>query len=613
MAVRRGISVLDLLPQTSGVALQIPDGIVEQIGVLTVLDHRATTSGDFYLHEGTLQSVADALDVDTSAWALRIPGLTHGLRFRLAIQRQGTPAAGLQEASPTLWTLDIEVWDVEILIPGVQAAKPVGGTGVTPLTLQATGTTDATKRVYLVASGVVRISGGGPAGTQVQVVDSPDPFDPTAPTGAVIRLTARPPSFLFGDSHFGMTLDQFVIDLSKTFTPAEIVARGHDELWEGVAFKETTFYFPPDTPLVHSLSVSARDVIIGDPGGLQGELRIEFGQDFTAQFNTRIAVKEQLAAGGEADVAETTPPPRGATLEFAITPGTAGAAKRIRAIFAVGPGELITGHTDLAAVGVRWKLPDGSEGTSPTTPWFDAPTTNLLHYRLRLGNPTTATNTASPASAVPADQIELVEVFVRFPRAAGGPSGVAPLIDATIDGTTLRNVLHIRGPRARLAGVTLNTRSGNADWTLGGGSAPVTRPGAPSFVLPTLPDGTTTIDLVAADTNGIRRIRIDVVPAGPLTVGHQSSEVGTSPAAVTVVGTGDASPTSVTDTFLAARFHAAGDRPSAPAPATFAGATITVPRGADAEVEVPVPTGALDPLPATVLQPTNTSTTVQVT
>jgi hypothetical protein len=44
MSVRQGISILDILPQTTGVALQIPDNIVETIGVLTILNHRSTTS-----------------------------------------------------------------------------------------------------------------------------------------------------------------------------------------------------------------------------------------------------------------------------------------------------------------------------------------------------------------------------------------------------------------------------------------------------------------------------------------------------------------------------------------------------------------------------------------
>ena len=78
----------------------------------------------------------------------------------------------------------------------------------------------------------------------VQLVDTPDPFDPTTPTGAVARLTVRPPHFFFRRSEYGMTLDRFTLDLSKAFTPADVVTRGHDETWQGVAFKEATFYTP---------------------------------------------------------------------------------------------------------------------------------------------------------------------------------------------------------------------------------------------------------------------------------------------------------------------------------------------------------------------------------
>src|SRR5215469_8752257 len=151
MSARLGLSILDLLPQTSGLALQVPDGVVEKIGVLTILDHRGATSADFFLHEGTLQSPADALDIDTSSWAVKIPGLTQGLPFRLAVQRATTPASQ-EEPAPQLWTIDIEIWDVEILIPGVRAATPVGGVGVTALTLQPV--TSSNSQVYMVGRGV---------------------------------------------------------------------------------------------------------------------------------------------------------------------------------------------------------------------------------------------------------------------------------------------------------------------------------------------------------------------------------------------------------------------------------------------------------------------------
>ncbi|MFY0534322.1 hypothetical protein [Nannocystis pusilla] len=355
--------------------------------------------------------------------------------------------------------------------------------------------------------------------------------------------------------------------------------------------------FPPSTPLVHSLSVSARDFIIGDPGGLQGEIRIEFGQDFDDVYNSRLTIREEEADGDEVEVAETTIPPPGTRREYALTLGPGGAKRRIRAEFDVGAGELIPGHTDLAVVGVWWKLPNGDEGNEPITPWFDAPTDGQLQYRLRVGDPSTAVNTATPASAVPAGQTELVDVHVTFPLQAGGPTGIGPVIDATIGADTFRNVLHLRGPRALLATVTLQLRSGTADWRLGTGGAPVTRNGVASFALPLLAEGRPTTDLVASSNDGIRRVRIDVVPTGPLAIGHQSTTDNTSPARVTVVGTGPATPTAVVDTFLATPFHADADRPAAPNPATIAGTDVTVPQGADAEVEVPVPTGANDPPP----------------
>jgi len=612
MADRLGISVLDLLPQTSGLAVQAPDAVIEKIGVLTILDHRSTVSQDFVLHEGVLQSALEVLGIDTSSWAVKIPGLTLGLPFRLAIQRGAPAGSGAEEPAPTLWTLDIEVWDVEVQIPGVQAAAKSGGDGVTPLTLIATGTTDEDKKVFLVGRGVVRIAGGGSAGTSVQIVDSPDPLDPTAPTGSVIRLTVQPPSFLFGQSKYGMTLDEFVLDFSKTYTPSEIAARGHDEAWEGVAFREASFYFPPDTPFVHSLSLSTRDVIIGDPGGLQGELAVEFGQDLADVYNTRIAVRRQDGQN-EVDVPRSSPASDEPAVVFAVPAGPNGTAQRVKAVFSVGAGELIPGHTDLAVVGVYWKLPDGTEGTGGETPWFDAPTDKPLVYRLREGAPSTATNTAAPASKVPDGQTELAEVKVTFPRDSGGPSGVAPLVDCTVGTTVYTNVIHLRGPRTRLKGISLAVRGGGkADWTLTPGSYAAGANDTSTVTLPLLPEDVTRGYLTAQTKDGTRRILIEATRQGPLALGHQKDTGASSKSMVTVDGTGDASPTSVKATFLATPFHLAKERKPAKDPATISGTEVTVPQGADAEVEVPLPSGADDPVPAPVIPVGTTSSVVQV-
>ena len=99
---------------------------------------------------------------------------------------------------------------------------------------------------------------------------------------------------------------------------------------------------------------------------------------------------------------------------------------------------------------------------------------------------------------------------------------------------------------------------------------------------------------------------------GPLVVGCQTSADNGSASAVTIVGQGDATPTSVTETFLAAPFHLQTLRKATAPAATIAGAQVIVPQGADAEVEVTVPIGENDPVPPVVTTPGAVPTTVQM-
>ena len=103
------------------------------------------------------------------------------------------------------------------------------------------------------------------------------------------------------------------------------------------------------------------------------------------------------------------------------------------------------------------------------------------------------------------------------------------------------------------------------NWRVGSGSAPLTQPSASSLTLPIFPAGTTNADVLVGDPNGQRRLHIEVVPQGPLAVGHQTNATASSPGVVSVVGTGDATPTSVTDTFLARPYHTSTQRTGSPA------------------------------------------------
>jgi hypothetical protein len=593
---RLGISILDLLPQTTDLANFVPDEAVEKLGILTVLDHKSSVSDEFILHSGTLQSIGDILGLDAAKASIKIPGLTQGLPFRLAVRRGG-PAAGGQEGQPDEWTLDVSVSNVEVLMPGLKGARQAGGVGVTPLHLEKL---DPEKKVFLVASGVLRLKGAPGVASTTQLVDSPDPFDPTAPTGAVVRLTVRPPHFLFFSSQYGMTLDRFTLDLSKAITPADVVARGHDETWEGVSFKEATFYTPPDGPILPSLSISARDVIVGDPGGRQGELRVEWGADFADQFNTHIKVFRRPASGDDVEVAQTAPPAGSPFLEYGIDESAAGLTNQVRCTF--GVGDAVPGHTDFGVVGVWWQLPDGQEGNTPTTPYFTAPTDKVLKYKLRLGDPGATFEQKTPASTIPEGQTELIEATVRFPR-IGAPKPGAPLVDAVIGGATFSNVVHIRGPRERLEGVVLQARRGTAaveaNWLLGVGSAPASANKKTTFSLPKLAEGAGIVDLLASADSGPRRVRIEVVRTGHLVIGHQTGADPATPAVVSVAGLSEVTPSSVVDTFEADGFHTTGDRHAAATSADIAPPNIQVPAGTIAEVEFafPADTGVIPPPP----------------
>jgi len=119
-----------------------------------------------------------------------------------------------------------------------------------------------------------------------------------------------------------------------------------------------------------------------------------------------------------------------------------------------------------------------------------------------------------------------------------------------------------------------------------------------------------------ADADGTRRVKLEVVPQGPLAIGHQQDASPNAKGVVTIlspgVGAGDATPTGVSQTFLAVPFHLRAEQPAAPAPATIIGTLVTVPTGADAEVDVPVPAGAAEPLPVVPIPVPASRRTVQV-
>ena len=620
MAVLRGINILDLLPVTTGISSAVPDGILEQIAALNIVDHRSTISPGFYLHAGTLQSVADQFDLNTTNWVVSIPGVSTGLPFRVAITRAGTfpPNGGgianaanfNQENIPAVWAIDIVVNPVILVIPGLNAATINDGDPMKTPSLQAVSGGPLQRRVTLQASCVLRITGGGPGGTQVQLMDAPDPLDPNAPSGATVRANMQPNTAMFGSSQYGMKLDTLVADLSRQFTPPDIEARGHDEAWTGISLKELTFFLPVKTPLVDNLTLGVKDLIIGSPFGMQGEVAADFSKDFPDSLNSYMTIEQSVADASTIKISGTNTVVNPPLFEYPVATTATAQTQKIRAKFEIDEAA-IPGVADTKVVGVWWKIPGGIEGNAAETPWFDAPTDDILRYRLRIVDATIIGQPAAQPSlvtAVPTGQTELQEVTVIFPRLAGAPSGSPPIIDAKVNGgSPYSNVMHLRGPRSSLTKIVLETRSQaiKVKWAIGVGSAPVIEPSANTFNLNRLPSGNGPFTLFVtdnngdpADTQGVRRIRIDVVGAGPLAIGHQESAASSSLGIVSLDGTAaPLQPTTVTDTFLAREYHTKGARSTAQKAATLDGAKIQTDVGTDAEVEVAIPTGEDSPIP----------------
>jgi hypothetical protein len=584
VTLRRGTSLLDLLPQTTELAGVLPDDIVDRVGVLTVLDHRSMESEGVVFHRGTLQDPTDVLGVDTSQWVLNIPGVSTGLPFRLAVRRGQAGTGGNQEAGSTGWVLDILVEDAELRISQLRPAVLAGGQGTNPLHLEPSpGGGD----VVLAFSGVVRVSGGGADGTKIEVVDDPDPFDPDAPAGAVIRLTARPPSFLFGSTQYGATLENLLVDLSRNFTPGDVMARGHGEDFEGLAYKSLSFYLPKSTPIVGSLSISTKDVIFGwSPLGVQGELALEFGKQFQ---NLVLGGVTFIPTGDPSHPLTVTNQGQNTTNLDVQLPSSATATTpaSVDVQFSV-PTNTIDGRKPTS---VSWALSDGREGALldlPGTITLSVRVNDVLKFRIEV-TPTDPSDDTGPS--------KLAEVAVRFVAATGGPNSTpASKINVVLGNQTFKNATKVRGNPTALAGIRFETdpTDTKALWSVGAGVIKDASTERNAVFTPQLlpdPDGHP-VKLQLQSNNHTRYLELEIKRNQAVLIGHRTDD---GQGKVTRVPAGNItvdSPPKPT-TYALAAFHATGDHGTTQQKAANPEVTITpgstsfaVPPGILADVQV---------------------------
>jgi len=555
---KRGISLLDLTAPFPGAQALVPDDLAAHLENLAVVSHRSTVSPGAIVHCGVIQPLADLGFPALRSWPVEVPGLNSGLPFRL-VRTRAQPGAGqnLEPAGSTAF-VDLVVDRIAVTIPGLRPATLVPTASASVAHLVPDTTRSAVK---IVGSGVVRIDLSGP-GDVVGFVDWPDPFDPAAPSGAVYRVTFSPVSFFIGGSEIGMVVDRLVYDASTQVTPPEIIARGQTPGWEGISIAEATLLLPPDTPLVDKLTIGVKDVLLGSPAGLQGQIQVELGRtpinaaavEFLQDFSGAEQQRPVSGSGRELTVPFLTGTPGTGRMRAKLNPSALGAST----------------HPHLA-----WTLPDGSAGGQDDSGWF-------------------TTSVGETMSGTFSEEVDGKQVFdaptsYTFVQAESTAPHAAQ-VNAHVGAVDIANVVAVSGTQAVLNELDFESALNPADaaglqWQCGEGADAQTRTGPDFVLLPSADPGTSYIVVTDAQ-NRTRRVRVDVLDQGSLLIGAQDGVHDATGALVPIRG--------VEQTYDLNAFHRDATLTPFSTNASVSGGAVTVPDGGLAEVTVELGSG-LDP------------------
>lgn len=560
---KRGISLLDLAQPFPGSQAVLPDGLAARLENFCVVSHRATTSAGAVIHTGVIQPIADLGFPSLRDWDVEVPGLNTGLPFRLVRTRTAPGAGETLEPAGASAFLDLIVDRIAITVPGLRPAILVPSAPGVVAHLVPDG---ARSKVKIVGSGVVRIDLSG-AGDLIRFVDWPDPFDPLAPSGAVYRVSFDPVSFFVGGSEIGLTVDRLVFDASGQVTPAEIIARGQTPGWQGISISEATLFLPPNAPLVDKVTVGVKDVLLGSPAGLQGEIRVELGR--TPINPAAVQFLQQDAAGTEH--------PR--------TPGGSGRQLSVPFVTNTPSTGRMRAKLDPSAVGaatqprIAWTLPDGTPVNANDTGWFSASVDEVMSGRF--------------SEEVDGERVLDTPTSYTFVQAEPEVQHAAP-VNVHVGAVDISNVVVVAGSARALNLLTFESALNPADaaalrWQHGEGSDAHTRTGADFVLTPSSEPGTSYID-VKDPKNRTRRIRVDVLAEGTLLVGAEGGVYNQVGELLDIRG--------VDQTYNLNAFHRDGSLKPFAGQAPLSGGAATVPDGGLAEVTVGIGEGVSPEKPA---------------
>lgn len=437
------------------------------------------------LYKGKLKSATDQ-PIDLGFGELQLPGVTTGIPFRLAVF----------DSPSGRWHLDLVLDNLSLKLKDLQGADFVKENGTVPRRL-----VRRTQDTAVVISGeaTIRFARASDADPVVVLfVDSRNAGDPLAQTGAVVDLRCTPPHFFFGSSQFAMTLSEMLFDGSDSYSPGFVTGLGQGPEWIGFALAEATFYAPPNALGQGGFSGGVRNLLIGAPRGLQGELEVQWGATplDPATFRFTQTGLSPIGATGS-----------GQSRLVAITAGQDQAVQVAVALAAAAPPQ---GGSWQAT----WRWPDGSE-TQGDNSAGQVRHGEVLHV--------------TPEEQLTGGTVlRHPEISFRFIA-----SGAVPLIDVTTPAGPVTEAIHVAGPAAQIAGLSFTARStaptpGSFSWKLG--EAGTDRPGA-SVTLGAAELSAETALILKESAGGIDRVtrlRIQQVEGRPLLIGGRLGVVDAS-------------------------------------------------------------------------------------
>lgn len=577
MGRRAGIPFVDLFDVTDRVASALPQDIQDFIDRFAVVDHRARRSPGAVHHFGKLQSVVEAVGTDTESidigiGTLALPLMHEGLPFQLSMARQAV--AGNLEPAADAWQLNLFLTDFALTLDGLEPAIYVPEVGTTPRHLLRDPNNST---VRIIGSAVLRLQKtAGSSDVAAVFVDQPDPFDPGLPSGAVARLTFSPPHFFLGSSDVGLTVRELEFDFADDYSPPYVLEHNQGPSWVGLVIREATVYAPRNLPIVGDLSGGVRDLLIGQPMGIQGEFELQFGR--TALDPATFIFRQE---------------PDGATRAVSGT----GPARTVD--IAGGQDESTTIH---AALNAPAPPDDGSLPTGALQDW----TARWIWPGQIPVEADTSSGTVRHGQTLTVEPVEIVTVDGEATPFNHPPmtfrfvaAGETPSMSATVGTESFDNVVHLGGVAADIGAVTLaasSTAPGTSTFTWTIEAAQVEETGA-SFS-PRV-DGLTgdhfvvlSEDVDGEDGARITRVRLRIVPDGELLVGCESGVFRSTD------DTTPLDPAAVEATFDLSDFHAQGALNTKREQAVLdpaAPANVTVP--ADGLAQVTIATGDPSPPP----------------